>query len=130
MQNLSMTKQFAFGNSEISYTLLRDSGSSAVKIVVELEHGVEVIAPLDVSEESIEHILHKKGRWITQKLIEAMPHQREYVSGEKYPYLGRQYTLVVSERSERRPKLIMRNNTFAVTVQPEMRLWDRHQASV
>lgn len=127
-----MLKQFTFGTSEIPYTLLRRSDINSVKISVEFEHGVEVIAPADLSEQVIEQVLHQKARWITQKLkaievIEAVPQQREFVSGEKYPYLGRNYTLVVAELAGRHPMLVMRNSIFEATIQPSMKMWDRHQ---
>lgn len=128
-----MYKQFIFGTSEIDYILLRSSKMKSVKITVEFEHGVEVIAPVDVSDQSVEEMLRRKGRWIMKKLngvaaIEATPLKKEFVSGEKYLYLGRQYTLVVEQRPERRPSLIMHNNKFEVTVSPEMKIWDRQQS--
>lgn len=127
-----MLKQFTFGTSEINYILLRQSDATSMKISVEFEHGLEVIAPADLSDQAVEQVLHKKARWIVQKLkqiegIEVAPQQREFVSGEKFPYLGRQYTLIVSERTERRPMIVMRNSTFEVTIQPNMKVWNRHQ---
>ncbi|MBZ0291357.1 MAG: M48 family metallopeptidase [Anaerolineae bacterium] len=125
-----LIKQFAFGSIRINYTLLHGSKLKSVKITVEFEHGVEVTAPAGMSEQSVEQVLQQKGRWIMEKLdaiasIETPPPKKEFVSGEKFLYLGRQYTLVVSERAERRPLLVMRNSTFEATVQPGMKVWDR-----
>lgn len=125
-----MLKRFTFGTSEIAYILLRRNNTNTVKISVEFEHGVEVVAPMALSEEVITQILHQKGSWIIQKLkeienVEATPSLREFVSGEKYLYLGRPYMLVVFEHAERRPLLTMRNSIFEATVQPEMKMWDR-----
>ena len=125
-----LVKQFAFGSSIINYTLLHSNKLKSVKIVVEFEHGVEVTAPAGMSDQAVEQVLQQKGRWIMEKLdaiasIEAPPPRKEFVSGEKFLYVGRQYTLVVSERVERRPLLVMRNSTFEATVPPEMKIWDR-----
>lgn len=125
-----MLKRFTFGTSEIAYILLRRSNPNTIKVSVEFEHGVEVVAPMELSEEMITQILHQKGSWIIQKLKEIenvaeTPPLREFVSGEKYLYLGRPYTLVVSEHAERRHLLILRNSIFEATVKPEMEIWDR-----
>ncbi len=125
-----LDKQFAFGSSTINYTLLHSSKLKSVKITVEFEHGVEVTAPVGMSDQAVEQVLQQKGRWVMEKLdaiasIEAPPSKKEFVSGEKFLYVGRQYTLVVSERAERRPLLVMRNSTFEVTVPPELKIWDR-----
>lgn len=125
-----MIKQFKFGNTAINYILLYSHKLKTVKITVEFEQGVEVTVPAEMSDPMIEQVLQQKGRWIMEKLaaiaaIEASPVRKEFVSGEKYLYLGRQYTLVVSERTERRPALIMRNSTFEATVMPELNVWDR-----
>lgn len=127
-----MQQQFKFGMTIIPYMLLRDTQGKSVKISVEFEHGVEVIAPVGLSEQSIEEILRKKGSWIIQKLqdvtsIEPSLPQHEFVSGEKYLYLGRRYILIVEERSERRPFLIMRNSTFEATIPPKLTEWDRYR---
>ncbi len=125
-----LDKQFAFGSSTFNFTLLHSSKLKTVKITVEFEHGVEVTAPAGMSDQAVEQILQQKGRWIMEKLdaiasIDAPPPKKEFVSGEKFLYLGRQHTLVVSERAERRPLLVMRSSTFEATVPPELKIWDR-----
>lgn len=125
-----LVKQFAFGSSIINYTLLHSSKLKSVKIAVEFEHGVEVTAPVGMSDQAVEQVLHLKGRWIMGKLdaiasIEVPPPRKEFISGEKFLYVGRQYTLVVSERAERRPILVMRNSVFEATVLPGLKIWDR-----
>ena len=127
-----MQQQFKFGTSEIPYTLLREIDGKSVKISVEFEHGVEVVAPNDLSQQAIEDILHKKGSWIIQKLdsiasITTSQPLREFVSGEKFLYLGRHYTLVVEERAERRPYLVMRNSAFEASIPPSLALWERQE---
>ncbi|MBK9750744.1 MAG: M48 family metallopeptidase [Chloroflexi bacterium] len=122
--------QFTFGSTTFDFTLLHSSKLKTVKIVVEFEHGVEVTAPTGMSDQAVEQILQQKGRWIMEKLdaiasIEAPAPRKEFVSGEKFLYLGRQHTLIVLERAERRPMLIMRNSTFEATVSPELKIWDR-----
>ena len=125
-------KEFVFGTSIIPYTLLRRTDITSVTISVEFENGVEIVAPHDLSEQAIERVIRQKAGWITQKLkatetIESSPRRREFVSGEKYSYLGRGYTLVVLERDETHSRLIMRSGIFEASIQSNMKIGDRQE---
>jgi len=93
-----------FGSQTIQYQLNRSSRRKSVSISVD-QHGVKVVAPTSAEHDIIENILHKKGAWIRNQLIsyEEMEQKilkRKYVSGEKLPYLGRQYLLKVIKTNE------------------------------
>lgn len=78
---------------------------------VRVENGaVSVVVPLELDIDRIGKILNDKRQWISQKIYlhqDALPaNQKEYVSGESFPYLGRNYRLKV-HRGEFKPvKLI------------------------
>lgn len=95
--------QIQFGSQTIEYILTRSNRRKTISIAVD-QHGVKVVAPITTEHTLIEDILYKKGPWIRQQLnsYEEMNQdylKRRFVSGEKLPYLGRQYRLKVNKES-------------------------------
>ena len=82
------------------------------------EGKVSVAVPESLSVSRIEALLAKKARWIREKLLlqsnvdPVKP--REYVSGERFSYLGRNYRLVVE--SGRPAAVKLRQGRFWVRV--------------
>ena len=70
---------------------------------------VILTAPIWCSNEDIEYVLKKRAEWITQKVAYFQEHRdtttKEYVSGENFCYLGRNYRLKVIESSKESVKL-------------------------
>ncbi|MDO9183962.1 MAG: SprT family zinc-dependent metalloprotease [Bacteriovorax sp.] len=62
---------------------------------------VKVIAPIGSTETELQKIVSKKTKWIIEKqrLIKDVPvwREREFISGESLPILGREYRLKVIE---------------------------------
>ncbi len=94
-----------FGNKQINYEIIRTSRKKTVAIYV----GPAVItvrAPKRLSGEKIRSLVQKKARWIVvrqeqihhEKLLHA---PKKFVTGESFPYLGRQYCLKVIHSVER-----------------------------
>ncbi|WP_316397414.1 YgjP-like metallopeptidase domain-containing protein [Metabacillus litoralis] len=72
-----------------------------VSISVCLKEGIKLIAPAGIDSLKLQSILYKKSPWIIKKKYEleevlepASP--KEFVSGEKFAYLGRYYRLKVN----------------------------------
>ncbi len=89
-----------FGNTNIPYSLTCKPNKKNISIIVEQEKGVRIIAPTQVDKEQIEEIISRKASWILRKqreIAEICPTSpsKEFLSGEKLPYLGRQYRLKV-----------------------------------
>ncbi|OZM58355.1 zinc metalloprotease [Lottiidibacillus patelloidae] len=92
---------FQFGNTIIEYNLMNVSDTDTIKVSIEWIDGVSVIAPENTSIDKINNELKKKAPWIIDKLnaineVLFPPEPKEFVSGEKFPYLGRTYRLKVS----------------------------------
>jgi predicted metal-dependent hydrolase len=93
------TRTLRYGNTLIEYTLSFSARETlAIHVYPDLRVGVD--APLDSPLEQIEAKVRKRAAWIlkqqrelTRYAFELPP--REYVSGEAYRYLGRQYRLKV-----------------------------------
>lgn len=62
---------------------------------------VKVIAPLGVTEFELQKVVSRKTKWIIEKqrLVKDIPawRAREFVSGESFPVLGKEYRLKVIE---------------------------------
>lgn len=69
---------------------------------------VILTVPLDMTDKETEHILKKRGSWIKQQLelfSKNEPPKKEFVSGESFVYLGRNYRLKVIESKDEKAKL-------------------------
>lgn len=69
---------------------------------IKVEEGVvSVVVPKDLELDKIHQLVEAKHLWIIEKLAihaESMPaREKEYVSGEAFPYLGRNYRLKVQQ---------------------------------
>lgn len=98
-----------FGSRRILYTLIREP-RRRMRILVTPDLRVTVFVPEEAGEDDLGALLHKKARWITQKIdqMEAFlpqPGPKKYVSGETFRYLGRQYRLKVEQGPEEPAKL-------------------------
>lgn len=121
--------------------VIRSSRRKSADLRVQ-EGVVSLLVPDDLSTERIELLLVQKRQWIVNKIAlhrEAMPVQcREFVSGESFPYLGRNYRLKVVRGAYQPVKLVQ--GRLLVTVpqgndQPHMIRnalvrWYTHQAKL
>jgi len=78
---------------------------------IQIEHDViQVRVPKHLKDESIRNMIAKRSHWIRTKLKEQAkyprPKPKEFVSGESFPYLGRNYRLKVTVGHEAEVKLI------------------------
>ena len=101
-----------FGTRQISYRLHR-ANRKRLRIVVSPELMVDVFASKTVDDKEIHVVVQKKAPWIARKLdklksYHPLPAPKQYVSGETFVYLGRQYRLKVEEGSNQPAKLLGR----------------------
>lgn len=96
-----------YGEKEIVYTITRKQVKN-INLRVNPDLEVLVSANQDVPLEVIQEFVYSKARWIEQNLdyykkTEAISQgEKEYVNGESFRYLGKQYRLKVFEASEER----------------------------
>ena len=78
--------------------IIRTNRRKSADIRVE-EGAVSIVVPSDTPLEKIDQLLVNKRRWIKEKIAlhqQAAPaSNREFVSGEAFPYLGRNYRLKI-----------------------------------
>ena len=82
---------------------------------------VQVIVPQRLPQQAIDDLIQKKADWIRKKLMiqQSVPtyKPKEFVSGESFSYLGRNYRLKVLTGEPKPVKL--KQGYLQVTVQPE-----------
>ncbi len=99
---------------DIQYTL-KQSKRKTTSILIERDGSVAVLAPEDYDVEKVEQILEQKRSWIYRNLAEwedlNRTHvERQFVSGEGFPYLGSNYRLkLVDDQQE---DLTLKNGYF------------------
>lgn len=94
-------KKFIFGTFVYDYQLIKQDRKT-LSLTVTPDLGIVVKCPEKAGDERIEAFLQKKWFWLEKQLSFFKKYQRkiyekEYVSGEGYLYLGRQYKLVVKK---------------------------------
>jgi len=94
---------FVYGKHQYSYKLLR-LNRKTLSLTVLPDLSIVVRCPLKAKQERIEVFLKKKWLWLEEQIKYFKKYQRkninkEYVSGESFLYLGRQYKLNVKAAS-------------------------------
>jgi len=97
-------KQFIFGKFIYEYRIIKQDRKT-LSLVVTPDLGIILKCPKQIDNERIEKFLQKKWFWLEKQLSYFKKYKRnvyrkEYVSGESYFYLGRQYKLMVKKSKE------------------------------
>ena len=83
-------------NFDFPIEIIRTERSKSASIEIE-DDIVKVVVPKTLSDQRIEDLINNRTAWIRQKLkihIETIrPKPKEYVNGESFTYLGRNYRL-------------------------------------
>jgi predicted metal-dependent hydrolase len=89
---------FTYGTTSIDYTVRHQPFKRDCTIAVDWQTGVSVVVLENIDQERIDAVLRRKAPWILRKLaefreIKPLSTHHEFISGEKFPYLGTQYRL-------------------------------------
>ncbi|MDF2610710.1 MAG: putative metal-dependent hydrolase [Lachnospiraceae bacterium] len=101
---------FQYGTSTIEYTLTRSERKN-ISISIEPNKNIKVKAPVELTDDEVMEVVKKKSRWITAKLfemreIENRKYHRQYVNGESFTYMGRNYSLqLVDDITLKKPEV-------------------------
>ncbi len=107
--NIQPNPVLEFGSRRIPYQLTRKA-RKRICIRISPDLSVRVSAPPQATEKQIQRVLSNKAHWIAKKLDELesfhpLPTPKEYISGETFCYLGRQYRLKVEPVGSKYAKL-------------------------
>lgn len=97
-----------FGTTVLNYRLRRTERKKTVSIAVDPQAGIIVTAPEQATKKRIDDLVRQKGPWLVKRIkrqsdLPAPLPKREYVSGETYLYLGKQYRLRVQRGPTEEP---------------------------
>lgn len=96
--------KFQYGTKTIEFDIdYRDR--KTLEIGIEPPDNIKVVAPKAATEEDILRVVKSKAKWIVQKLfefkdVEHRRREKEYVNGESFMYLGRNYSLQIIVNDE------------------------------
>jgi len=107
------------GQTVVPYTIDWSEQRETVTLSIDSSLELTVKAPITAGSNEIEEVLESKQEWILQKLYglkeqEGPPYPKEYLSGEKLQYRGRQYPLEVVEADVPQPVLSFDEQTFTL----------------
>ena len=113
-----------YGSSRIEFSIV-EGNRKTVSVIVDPVEGVIVKAPRKTNESQIQEIVTKKAPWILEKLkgiqeLVRVPPEKEFVSGESFPYLGRNYRLKVNRTGPEASKIGLVGGRFVINVDPSV----------
>lgn len=112
-------KTFIYGSYLYEYELIRQERKT-LSLTVKPNLQIILKSPHYASEERIEAFLKRKWLWLEKQLRLFIHYQRklytkEYVSGESFLYLGKQYKLVI-KRANKEKVLLLKRELLLYTV--------------
>lgn len=121
------------GSTVISYSIKRSFRAKNVNISVGVD-GVQVVAPVSMDDSEIIPLVEKKREWILnkfesyrQRLAQIRP-EREFVSGERLLFMGKDYPLKVIEDEGRSTSINLTDSQFHVYINKDIPLEKRREA--
>ncbi|MFZ2446329.1 MAG: SprT family zinc-dependent metalloprotease [Syntrophobacteraceae bacterium] len=107
---------------DFDYQVRKSPRRKTLSICVYPDNRVVVAAPRNLSEKDITRFVDEKAGWVQKRLRINLEKQksarvRQFVSGEKLLYLGKEYTLVVEENS-RGAAVVLENGNIVVRIRP------------
>jgi len=97
---------FKYGSFSYHYFIVRQDRKT-VSLSVQPSLNIVLRCPKDFSDDKIEKFLKRKWSWLEKQIkyfkkFKTDLGKKEYISGESFLYLGRQYKLLVKKSSENR----------------------------
>jgi hypothetical protein len=110
-----------FGLTRIPYAIRRSSRRGTVAVTIDPHAGVVLMAPATAPVAQLDRVVHAKAPWIVEKLRKRSDRPpplpaREFVNGETFLYLGRQYRLRVERRADEAGENGLRRGWLVVRV--------------
>ena len=124
-------QQIKLGNQLINYEVIR-TNRKTMGIIIDNDKNLIIRSPEDTAESKIEEVLKKKTSWILSKLkemdkIKPAPKEKEFMSGEKLPYLGRRYRLEVSPAETSKVEVRLYQGKFIINYPEKLKEDDKQR---
>ncbi|MDR3599160.1 MAG: SprT family zinc-dependent metalloprotease [Desulfosporosinus sp.] len=124
---------FKIGSTVISYSIRRSFRAKYLKLSVGID-GVRVVAPVSMDDSEIISFVENKRDWIVTKYeyhiqrLAQIEAEREFVSGEKLLFMGKDYSLKVIEDEGRFTRINLTDSQFLVFINKHIPLEKRREA--
>ena len=103
---------------DFQYEVVRTKRERTASVLIQ-ENSVKIVVPNHLSQKRIDELIQKRSAWIRRKLkqsAEIKPaKEKEYVNGESFSYLGRNYRLRIIEDAKS-GEVKLRNGYFEVSL--------------
>jgi len=116
-----LQRRHHIGQTTVPYTIDWSENRKTMEVTIDTSLELTVTAPMTATMEDVEEVLESRQEWILEKLYGLQeqrepPYPKEYMSGEKLLYRGRQYPLEVIEGDVSEPTLSFDEQTFTLRV--------------
>lgn len=116
-----LQRRYHIGQTVVPYSIDWSEDRESMGLSVDATLELTVKAPMTATVAEVEGVLDSRQEWLLEKLYglkeqEGPPYPKEYMSGEKLQYRGRQYPLEVVEGDVPEPKLSFDEQTFTLRV--------------
>jgi predicted metal-dependent hydrolase len=116
-----LQREYHIGQTVIPYTIDWSESRESISLSIDSSLELTVTAPMKATVADVESVLDSRQEWLLEKLYglqeqEEPPYPKEYLSGEKLQYRGRQYPLEVVEADVPQPELSFDDQTFTLQV--------------
>ena len=117
----SLQRRHHIGQTVVPYTIDWSENRETMQLAIDSSLQLTVTAPMTATVADVEEVLASRQEWLLQKLYglkeqEGPPYPKEYMSGEKLQYRGRQYPLEVVEADVSEPTLSFDEQTFILRI--------------
>ncbi|GAB3024030.1 M48 family metallopeptidase [Natronobiforma cellulositropha] len=116
-----LQRQYHIGQTVVPYTIDWSEKRETMELSIDKSLELTVTAPMTATVADVEEVLESRQEWLLGKLYgleeqQGPPYPKEYMSGEKLQYRGRQYPLEVVEADVPEPVLGFDEQTFTLRV--------------
>ena len=116
-----LQRHYHIGQTVVPYTIDWSENRETVSLSIDESLELTVTAPMTATVAEVEDVLESRQEWLLKKLYglkeqEGPPYPKEYMTGEKLQYRGRQYPLLVVEADVSEPMLSFDEQTFTLRV--------------
>lgn len=116
-----LQRQYHIGQTVVPYSIDWSEKRETMELSIDKSLELTVTAPMTATVGDVEEVLETRQEWLLQKLYglkeqEGPPYPKEYMTGEKLQYRGRQYPLEVIEADVPEPTLSFDEQTFTLQV--------------
>lgn len=116
-----LQREFHIGQTVVPYSIDWSDNRETMNLSIDESLELTVTAPMSASVDDVESVLDERKEWILEKLYglkeqENPPYPKEYLTGEKLQYCGRNHLLKVIEDDVPEPVLSFDEQTFTLRV--------------